>query len=1374
MCPRPASVPRGGAEASMKLRVLIVGLSAGLFAAPAPPRLFAAVSVGLASVVAATESATESQSDPWAGWENPPIDDLINEAEVLFKNEAKYRKKTIRRAKTFYRSLREKIDKDYRRLKREINERKTRIGYQLKSQRVAASQLEAVLGQDKTMYDRVASKTMQQWLDLGYAVKKMVNLDGNKIAEQYVDFDNSFQRLVDQTNHQAWMHAIQQYSTFGQMLQKTNDLITHVRKQYNNATSLLPVIDAGITTFESTENTAIDTLAAGIQQNSIIPNLTAASNEFSRSRSREFDKAKQGVALVDERLRDYLENKVQFDFTGLENDEESSWNAGYKEVKRTMDRAVKQGTRTHEKVKKEVDKAKQFVNNFMKTNMTELKEMARSVGAETKGVIKEARNMWKEAKSDIKAQLKESRADTKSMIENGKEKALRYALKAKRKAGFQIMKFSRKVQRSLSKASTKLEQMKTKEQDSQTEDNDRLLDLEEQLKGAEEQLKQDTAVNSRQVDKLRGLNLKLVEKSSKISQGDATVKMANALANVTEETQRETDENKKKEEQKVREFEDTVTALGEQQSKVFKLAEGKIDAFAAKVKKRRKTVEATQEKRQEEIDQLKNEFPQLNVYAEEVKRTVARAEETFNALSSSLQDKLAGDHAKAMQLLMKNTGKVVGSAHKRLGESLRKLQGHLDQSLERVQKEMKEMEDAKNEAVEKADDELTDVDNQGAAIRRKLKAALLSVSGAAKEGVEKSRDLRKQLVASRKKVLQGVRDAFGAAKYDLEGEIKKRGADVTVKNAAKQQLQSLDALLTKVMNNLPGAWLEPENVKDALLSATNVAVDVEESSKAMLQGMLGAAERVRNAISTSEDVSADERAKLLGDFDKSIGVSVVERSAQQEEQRQVSRLMEKAHNVIDQTKLEVRAVEGAGGDVTMHGIMPSTAKLEADAEQGAATLVTAEEEGRRHASAIHNALDALGGILTEEQQEMHARTSREQTDTEAQYRDIGTQVDGLLTQVEDLGAMMQKDIAAAGKAGSALSAKGLAAADANLTRETEKVAGAVDSADSAIMQTSNALEGRLNAAQRMADEEHRLASQEVSGSEHRAGELIHLLSDADQAEIAEATKKVGGLVEELEQTVGALPALRNVFEAQADLKSNIRAHQQVELRRTQGEANRVAGEVASIEAGARAQRGLAADVSRAQQQTITGAEHAGLLSAPVAHLKGFDVAAATEKVVEKSNRLVHNAEGSSKAGLQRVLQDEDKFRDNLVKEMGEEAEVGNKAIEIERQDAASALEKELGTASTATEKLNQLQVGAAELHSRVMRLKDAAKEYMQAGSVSEDARFQAQKEQIRDLSQSLRYYGISSKRHATADSPALRAAADTLREEDRETLAARE
>ena len=54
-----------------------------------------------------------------------------------------------------------------------------------------------------------------------------------------------------------------------------------------------------------------------------------------------------------------------------------------------------------------------------------------------------------------------------------------------------------------------------------------------------------------------------------------------------------------------------------------------------------------------------------------------------------------------------------------------------------------------------------------------------SVADAAKEGVKQTSQLHKELVASRRKLLKAVGDAFHAAKYDFDEEIKRRGADVT-------------------------------------------------------------------------------------------------------------------------------------------------------------------------------------------------------------------------------------------------------------------------------------------------------------------------------------------------------------------------------------------------------------------------------------------------------------------------------------------------------------------------------------------------------------------------------------------------------------------
>ena len=87
--------------------------------------------------------------------------------------------------------------------------------------------------------------------------------------------------------------------------------------------------------------------------------------------------------------------------------------------------------------------------------------------------------------------------------------------------------------------------------------------------------------------------------------------------------------------------------------------------------------------------------------------------------------------------------------------------------------------------------------------RTQVAKTMQSVKAAAKDGVKQTNQLHSDLVASRRKLLKAVGDAFYAAKYDLDEEIKKRGADVAVNNTAKEQLKHLDTLLAGVTPGAP-------------------------------------------------------------------------------------------------------------------------------------------------------------------------------------------------------------------------------------------------------------------------------------------------------------------------------------------------------------------------------------------------------------------------------------------------------------------------------------------------------------------------------------------------------------------------------------------
>ena len=86
------------------------------------------------------------------------------------------------------------------------------------------------------------------------------------------------------------------------------------------------------------------------------------------------------------------------------------------------------------------------------------------------------------------------------------------------------------------------------------------------------------------------------------------------------------------------------------------------------------------------------------------------------------------------------------------------------------------------------------------------------------------------------------------------------------------------------------------------------------------------------------------------------------------------------------------------------------ASLVAEAKRDAASLGSAAREGDAHAQAIHQALQGLGGILTADEQLMHAQGAEQQQAVEREYKTLGTTVEGLIAKVADIKAQLRTDL----------------------------------------------------------------------------------------------------------------------------------------------------------------------------------------------------------------------------------------------------------------------------------------------------------------------------------------------------------------------------
>merc|ERR1719424_2703638 len=292
---------------------------------------------------------------------------------------------------------------------------------------------------------------------------------------------------------------------------------------------------------------------------------------------------------------------------------------------------------------------------------------------------------------------------------------------------------------------------------------------------------------------------------------------------------------------------------------------------------------------------------------------------------------------------------------------------------------------------------------------------------------------------------------------------------------------------------------------------------------------------VRAVISTSDHLTEEERAKLLGELDaETKGITADELSAIATNEQAVKHFEEGSQSAIEKASA-LLGMQRTGETNKEHAVADELSAAETKATQDAEiegeTITRTEDEAVGYADKVRMVVEALSDLLSNEGKDLMHSASVEQDNIIHGYGASGEDVDELMKQTHALLHSVPGLFDGAKEVGAVAetSLKGVEGNAAHLAGDTSTLLKDIDrTAEETLAANEKAAKGWSSAHDGMAKMRENADDEYVRGKKG-VGELIHLLDIEDQEAINGTTRDMSGMVNNLADVVGIIPDIQKMF-----------------------------------------------------------------------------------------------------------------------------------------------------------------------------------------------------------------------------------------------------
>lgn len=572
-----------------------------------------------------------------------------------------------------------------------------------------------------------------------------------------------------------------------------------------------------------------------------------------------------------------------------------------------------------------------------------------------------------------------------------------------------------------------------------------------------------------------------------------------------------------------------------------------------------------------------------------------------------------------------------------------------------------------------------------------------------------------------KDLRKGIKDEFHTALTNFESDVDGRAYSKDAAAVSGEVLRRMDGAIDEVQDEPPPIDVHLHG-DDLLRRIQTGVIKADDAGQELDERMQRILEEFQAVLSASADLPPAERAAALRfleantNFDGKVGAANDRLAEQvQEANDNGNAAMEKAALLLD--------TQGHAKGTGLTG-----AQLEAAAKQaegGVKDAWTAQQREEAAAAASHKDMVAIAGALSDlldkEGVELLHAPVRERKRVLESYGPVDDMVDKLVGKLRALKAVSPH--------ADQYADPGLARAERKLDAEADSVAGDLLNVTAGINESAATV-----AADRAQFAEGYQEVEDIIATEHNktsagVGKLYKTLSAQEQSELHRNTEEMRAAVDALGHVVGRLPNFDPIFEKQHDLKVEMDAHQNFDLRQAFEAARmRMKGASRDLQDTADAERGLLGKLGRHTLGSIEAPDMPELASTHDA-IMGYTKELQTLENADMQ-AILHDSSHTDTL-LQKLVQKEKDERNSLAEAVREGRLLQTEAINRERWDVTSGLSvgyTNTGSVSSRAAALDQningLEVGARQLEGLVHDNAARAHAKLEAGQKRLEAQIQ--------------------------------------------------